>query len=289
MKLHTRTPLLSLTLFNLTILVSSQGTITLALATSDDETGASANIPFNTLFDASSTRKAVSIHVSSGTSIPISQDQIQCQCFSDKAGTQALGETFNNDFPGTELGVEPVQIGSIYCSDAEGMKKQMEGVSPAPPIPSATREAPSTAATAANNNNNNINAQPPPSSSPSASSTPQPPTAFLRFALSTDPSDDSSTQMPIPITNTAVPITDDKRIFSISAISASESTPSSNSLELLCQAFADAEATKPLAGGFRLEEERTLGGGELQVVGAVGCAMVGSGGFGGVGGLVGMS
>ncbi|KAL8914964.1 MAG: hypothetical protein Q9171_000591 [Xanthocarpia ochracea] len=285
MKLHAQTPLLSLALFNLTILVSSQGTITLALATSDEETGASANVPFNTLFDASSTRKAISIHVSSGTSIPISQDKIQCQCFSDKAGTQALGETFNNEFPGTELAVEPVQIGSIYCSDAEGMKKQMEGVSPAPPIPSATQEAPSTATAA----NNNINAQPPPSSSPSASSTPQPPTAFLRFALSTDPSDDSATQMPIPITNTAVPITDDKRIFSITVINTSKSTPSSNSLELLCQAFADAEATKPLAGGFRLEEERTLGGGEMQVVGAVGCAMVGSGGFGGVGGLVGMS
>ena len=285
MKLHAQIPLLSLTLSNLTILVSSQGTITLALATSDEETGASANVPFNTLFDASSVRKAISISVSSGTSIPISQDKIQCQCFSDKAGTQALGETFNNDFPGTELAVEPVQIGSIYCSDAEGMKKQLEGVSPAPPIPSATREAPSTATAA---NNNNINAQPPPSSSPSASSTPQAPTAFLRFALSTDPSDDSSTQMPIPISNTAVPVTDDKRIFSITAINTSKSIPSSNSLELLCQAFADAEATKPIAGGFRLEEERTLGD-ELQVVGAVGCAMVGSGGFGGVGGLVGMT
>ncbi|KAL8765980.1 MAG: hypothetical protein Q9209_007127 [Squamulea sp. 1 TL-2023] len=286
MKHHPQYSFLSFTLLHLATTVTSQGTISLTLATSNFETAASASIPFNTLFDASSLQPAVSIQVNSGTSISIAQDAITCQCFSDKAGKQALGEPFSNVFPGAELGAEPVEIGSIFCSDEEGMKKMMVGVEPAPPIattqaPSVTKEekqsstaatSPIATSTGALNNNNSPTDR-------------DKPTAFLRFALSTDPSDDSSTQMPVPIDSSIVPLRDDKPIFSVIVINQS-GVEKSKSSELVCQAFADAKAQKPIAAGFRLEEERSLGG-KLEAVGAVGCTMLGLGGFGGMIGLVG--
>ncbi|KAL8724371.1 MAG: hypothetical protein Q9166_007992 [cf. Caloplaca sp. 2 TL-2023] len=285
-------PLLSLSLLYLSTLVLSQGTITLALATSNDETATTTSIPFNTLFDASSIQRAVSIHVSHGNNIAIAQDDIQCQCFGDKAGNQALGETFNNVFPGTELGAEPVKIGSIFCADEAGIKKQMVGTTPAPPVaeaattqvPSATASVvkASTAATSTAALKENVK---PLSSSPASSSNGGAPTAFLRFALSSDPSDDSSTQMSVPIDMSIVPF-GNKKVFSIVPINLS-GTQQSSSSELVCQAFADSKAESPIAAGFRLEEEKILGGG-MQTVGSVGCAMLGTGGFGGVVGLVGM-
>ncbi|KAL8850315.1 MAG: hypothetical protein Q9221_004730 [Calogaya cf. arnoldii] len=276
MKLHLNKALLSLTLVHLATTATAQGTINLALATSNDETAASASIPFNTLFDASKFQKVVSLHVNSGTSIPISQSDIKCQCFTDKEGKQALGETFNTDFPGAELGAEPVTIGAIFCSDEEGLKKKMEGVSPAPKveiaafIPTSTKTAGASISSA--------------TSAPSQQQ--QAPTASLRFALSTDPSDDSSTQMPVPVDKIApFSVNNKKPVFSIAVINVSGGGESSSD-GLVCQAFADSEAKKPIAAGFGLEEERVLGG-ELVAVDAVGCAMLGGGGFGGSWGLVG--
>ncbi|KAL8750461.1 MAG: hypothetical protein Q9199_007053 [Rusavskia elegans] len=284
MKLHSHLSFLSFAVLHFATTVTSQGTISLALATSNEETAASASVPFNTLFDASKIQKAVSIHVNSGTSIPISQNEIQCQCFSDKEGKQALGEPFNTDFPGAELGAEPVKIGAILCSDEEGMKKQMEGVSPAPKVeiaaftPSSTKSAPASTAATSSATSSPSNQQ--------QQQQQQQPTASLRFALSTDPSDDSSTQMPVPI-DKIVPFSSNnkKPVFSIGIINVSGGGESSSD-ELVCQAFTDAEAQKPIAAGFGLEEERVLGG-ELMAVEAVGCAMLGGGGFGGAWGLVG--
>ncbi len=278
MKIHFYLSFLSFAILRFATTVTSQGTISLALATSNDETAASASVPFNVLFDASRIQKAVSIHANSGTSIPISQNAIQCQCFSDKEGKQALGQPFNTDFPGARLGAEPVKIGAIFCSDEAGMKKQMENVSPAPKVEIPTFTPPPQTSTAN------------PSSAATSSPTPQPqqqvPTAAVRFALSTDASDDSSTQMSVPF-DTIVPFSPNNRkpVFSVIVISLS-SRGESTSDELVCQAFADAEAQKPIAAGFRLEEERILTG-ELVAVETVGCAMLGGGGFGGTWGLVG--
>ncbi|KAL8635358.1 MAG: hypothetical protein Q9226_009363, partial [Calogaya cf. arnoldii] len=260
MKLYYHKSILSLTLLHLATTATAQGTINLALATSNDETAASASIPFNTLFDASKLQKVVSLHVNSGTSIPISQSDIKCQCFTDKEGKQALGEPFNTDFPGAELGAKPVKIGAIFCSDEEGLKKQMEGVSPAPKVeiaaftPTSTKTAGASVSSA--------------TSAPSQQQQ-QVPTASLRFALSTDPSDDSSTQMPVPV-DKIVPfsISNKKPVFSIVIINVSGGGESSSD-GLICQAFADSEAKKPIAAGFGLEEERVLGG-ELVAVNAVG-------------------
>ncbi|KAI4164605.1 MAG: hypothetical protein LQ342_001918 [Letrouitia transgressa] len=145
--------------------ISAQGTVQLTLATSNDETAATLEVPFNKLFDASSSQRGVSIQVSTGSDVPVEQDQITCQCFSDTAGTKPLGDTFTNEFPGTEIGEEPVQIGSIYCSDADGLKQQMGGSNagngdgnnnaqappspppPPPPVSSPPAQAPAPAVT----------------------------------------------------------------------------------------------------------------------------------------------
>ncbi|KAL8807134.1 MAG: hypothetical protein Q9223_004460 [Gallowayella weberi] len=293
MKLTCRLLILPLTFLRLATLIDAQGTILLAIATSADETAATTSIPFNTLFDASAIRKAVSIQVTHGDDISIAQDKIRCQCFSDQAGKQPLGETFSNVFPGTELGREPVKIGSIFCSDNEGIKKQMAGASPASLVeeaattqaPSATVEVKQTSTMATSTAARDSNAHSPSSTSAPLASDGDQPTAFLRFALSTDPSDDSSTQMPVPVDSSIV-AAGNKRVFSIVPINVS-GIRDANSLELVCQAFADSKAKNPIAAGFRLEEEMTLGG-ELQTVGSVGCAMLGSGGFGGTVGLVGL-
>ncbi|KAL8717848.1 MAG: hypothetical protein Q9225_004955, partial [Loekoesia sp. 1 TL-2023] len=226
------------------ITVSSQGTVTLNLATSNEETSTTVSVPFNSLFDASSTQQGVSIQVSSGNNVPISQDEISCQCFSDSAGSQPLGETFNNVFPGTELGEEPVKIGSILCSESKGLKAHSAssgngataGNQQPPPPPVTTTQPPpptttptSTAATSPTATstaalNNNIQPPPPPPSSSSPSSplgNNNNPTAFLKFALSTDPSDDSSTQMPVPIDNSIVEIDGSKQAASVTVVTVS--------------------------------------------------------------------
>ena len=275
---HTSFLYLLLTLLYLLPPTTAQGTISLALQTSNDETAASASIPFNTLFPASKLQKAVSLHINSASGIPISTSEVKCQCFTDTAGKQALAEPFGTDFPGAELGAEPVAIGAIFCSDETGMKTQMEGVAPAEKVevpdfvPTTTKTAGAETATA----------------TPDAGKEEGPATISLRFALSTDPSDDSSTQMRVPIDSISpFSVSNKKPVFSIVALSMSGGGGEGEKGDVLCQAFADAEAQKPIEAGFGMEEERVLGGG-LVPVEAVGCAMLAAGDFGGFRGLVGL-
>ena len=275
---HTSFLYLLLTLLYLLPPTTAQGTISLALQTSNDETAASASIPFNTLFPASKLQKAVSIHVNSASGIPISTSEVRCQCFADAEGKQALAEPFGTDFPGAEIGAEPVAIGAIFCSDETGMKTQMEGVAPAEKVevpdfvPTTTKTAGAETATA----------------TPDAGKEEGPATISLRFALSTDPSDDSSTQMRVPIDSISpFSVSNKKPVFSILALSMSGGGGEGEKGDVLCQAFADAEAQKPIKAGFGMEEERVLGGG-LVPVEAVGCAMLAAGDFGGFRGLVGL-
>ncbi|KAL9018637.1 MAG: hypothetical protein Q9185_004048 [Variospora sp. 1 TL-2023] len=281
-------------ILTLTILTSAQkGTITLTLATSSDETATTLSLPFNTLFTPTAPAKGIAIHVSSGTNVPLAQDEITCQCFADAEGTQALGETFTNDFPGAELAQqeEPVQIGSILCSDRAGLEEHFttKGVVKAAAAPPRS-PLPSTTTTSSS-------APPPPQRE--TSQPPPPPTAFLLFALSTDPSDDSSSQMPVPISGAAlIPTTGNKRAGSVKLVSVT-GMRDSDAKGVVCQAFGDEGGAKPLGvKAFGLEEEeeegRVLdeeGDGGLRDVKAVGCVMLGDRrvGFGGMLGLVGSS
>ena len=256
---------------------SGQGTITLNLATSDDETARTISIPFQTLFDASDAPEAISIQVTSGKDIAIDQDDITCQCFADRAGTKLLGERFTNVLPGTRLGQEPVQIGAIFCADEEGVEKQsagatrVEGENLAPP---AVTGKPKESKSPGTGNQQYVSA-----------SEEKGPTAVVKFALSDDASDNTSTQMSVPIDNSITSTSNDRVadvvLFSISGAQLGPSE------RVLCQMFADGEARKPLQSGFGLDEELVLGG--IQTMSAVGCAVVGTGGFGGTLGLIGVS
>ncbi|KAL8950501.1 MAG: hypothetical protein Q9222_003465 [Ikaeria aurantiellina] len=264
-------------------------TITLTLATTSSETARTLSLPFSSLFTPTSPAKGVSIQVSTAKNIPIAQSAIKCQCFSDTAGTQPLGGVFDDVFPGTKLvgeGEEPVGIGSIFCADEEGVKKMMGGkvgTTVAPALVMATTKAiTTTAATSARPTATarlNGNVQAPSSSSSEAGGSAK---AFIKFSLSSDPSDDSSTQMSVPIDNSIVR-TGRKRVASLTIVTATAEEAGSR---VVCQAFADEEAKTPIAAGFGVEEERDLGT-DVEDVGAVGCAMVGGGGFGGWIGLVG--
>ncbi|KAL8691066.1 MAG: hypothetical protein Q9218_003628 [Villophora microphyllina] len=285
---------------------AAQGTVTLNLATSNDETASSISVPFNTLFDASSSPRGVSIQVSTGSNVPVSQDQILCQCFSDQAGTKLLGETFNNVFPGTRISQEPVKIGSIFCSDAGGVKKmasagsgtgkgtgssspnaQVQTTSPAavaaPTMATSSAMSATVAAmpTAASVPQANSNAQ-----SPASSSAGDTPVAIIKFSHSTDPSDDSASQISVPVDSSTTTL-GNKRAASATIVTTSGLSQESTG-DVLCQVFADLKAAEPIAAGFRVEQTMSFGGIKLETLGAVGCAMVGSKGFGGVLGLVGV-
>ncbi|KAL8727604.1 MAG: hypothetical protein Q9181_005646 [Wetmoreana brouardii] len=286
------------------IIASSQGTVVLNLATSNEETASSISVPFNTLFDASSTPKAVSIQVSSGKNVPITQEEISCQCFSDRAGTKPLGAPFNNVFPGTELGQEPVKIGSILCSDATGLKKQASsglaagnGIASSPAVAEMqlttsaveavdTIQSSTSTSTAATTPVATPMPKPTSNAKPTSSSSGNVPSAIVKFSLSTDPSDDSATQISVPIDNSIAAV-GSKRAASVIVVTVSGETVT-QSLELVCQAFRDTKAKEPVASGFGLEQEMVLGKTGVQVVGSVGCTMVGGGSFGGVIGLVGV-
>ncbi|KAI4216271.1 MAG: hypothetical protein LQ351_001281 [Letrouitia transgressa] len=301
--------------------ISAQGTVQLTLATSNDETAATLEVPFNELFDASSSQKGVSIQVSTGSNVPVEQDQITCQCFSDTAGTKPLGDTFTNEFPGTEIGEEPVQIGSIYCSDADGLRQQMGGSNAGngdgnnnaqappppppspPPVSSPPAEAPapavttlrtSTAATSPTATSTaaigGLNSPPSSSGSGSSSSSSSSsgsgnnngPVVVLKFLLSSDPSDDSATQTSVAIDRSIVPI-GGKQASGVEIITLDGPKVAG---ELVCQAFADEKAQKPLGMAFGMTREADFGGQGLTSVGAVGCAMLSGTEFGGMVGLV---
>ncbi|KAL8639459.1 MAG: hypothetical protein Q9228_003514 [Teloschistes exilis] len=297
--------LLPITIFlSLSTLVTAQGTVILNLATSNDETASTISVPFNTLFDASKSPAGVSIQVSTGSNVPVLQEEIVCQCFSDQAGSKPLGEMFNNVFPGTRISQEPVKIGSILCSDAAGVKKQMtaEGgaaggngsssgglqvqTTSAVAINTATMSSSSSStatilptATPASQANGNLHS----SSSSSAQDTP---VAIVKFSHSTDPSDDTASQISVPIDSSTTTFSN-KRAASATIVTTSGVAQQASG-DVLCQVFADPKAVEPIAAGFRLEKTMSFGGLDVQTVGAVGCVMISGKGFGGTLGLVGV-
>ena len=104
----------------------ARGTVDLVLVTSYNNIIPILSILFGKLTDVSTFQKVVGIHASTGTNVPISDSEINCQCFQDVAGTKTLGDSFTNIVPGTSLSDnQPVQIGSIFCSDAAGVKAQI--------------------------------------------------------------------------------------------------------------------------------------------------------------------
>ncbi|KAL8919754.1 MAG: hypothetical protein Q9208_006620 [Pyrenodesmia sp. 3 TL-2023] len=269
-------------------------TITLTLTTTNDETFITLSLPFSTLFSPPPPRnKGVEIHVTS--SLPIAQDAIRCQCFADAAGTQRLGESFGTEFPGARLAAEePVEIGAIFCSDEEGLRRQMDDSGAAEKdavvVPEATsKEASASSTQTSTTTTSSARATIATTATPDAET----PTAFIRFNLSPDPSDDSSTQMRVPIDSSVVIITDDKRAASVE-VTTIDGLPQSADSGLVCQVFADAGAEEPLAGGFGFEEVMELGlegevgeeGEGVRSVGAVGCAVLGGRDVGGKVGLV---
>lgn len=66
---------------------------------------------------------ASSLVVGSSDNVPIEQDEIVCQAFSDRKGTKELGPTFDNVIPGISLVTagQLVDVASVYCSDAAGV------------------------------------------------------------------------------------------------------------------------------------------------------------------------
>ena len=104
----------------------ARGTVDLVLVTSYNNIVPILSVPFGMLTDVSTFQKVVGIHVSTGTNVPISDSEINCQCFQDVAGTKTLGDSFTNIVPGTSLSDnQPIQIGSIFSSDAAGVKAQI--------------------------------------------------------------------------------------------------------------------------------------------------------------------
>ncbi|KAI4195432.1 MAG: hypothetical protein LQ350_007196 [Teloschistes chrysophthalmus] len=281
-------------------LAAAQGTVVLNLATSNDETASTISVPFNTLFDASKSPSGVSIQVNIGSNVPVSQEEIACQCFSDQSGSKPLGDMFNNVFPGTRISQEPVRIGSILCSDAAGVKKQMAAVG-GTGSSSGGVQVQTTSAAAVNAATNSpfsistatilptatpasqatSNAQ-----SSSSSLAQDAPVAIVKFSHSTDPSDDTASQISVPIDSSITTFTS-KRAASVTIVTTS-GVPQQASGDVLCQAFTDPKAVEPIAAGFRLEKTMSFGGLDVQAVGAVGCAMIGGKGFGGALGLVGV-
>ena len=67
---------------------------------------------------------ASSLLVSSSSNTPIDASQIVCQAFSDKAGTQKIGGTFDETIPGVNLlkagNGQLVQV-TVFCADAAGV------------------------------------------------------------------------------------------------------------------------------------------------------------------------
>ena len=116
-------------------LAKSQGQVNLQIGIStsgDDST--TRLVPFGTL-SANTLPPASRLVVSNGENIPIADNQIICQAFSDPAGTQKLGTPFDQTLPGIELGdgSSLVTVGSIFCSDAAGVAAFSTSSSPSAP------------------------------------------------------------------------------------------------------------------------------------------------------------
>ena len=79
-------------------------------------------IPFGNLFinNNSDIPAASSLLVNGGINVPVPSDQIVCQAFLDATATQKAEPPFNSTFPGVAF-ENLTTIGSIFCSDAEGV------------------------------------------------------------------------------------------------------------------------------------------------------------------------
>lgn len=112
-------PLASLVLAPLAI---AQGTVTLLVGLeTNGDAATTVNIPFRQLSDE--IRPAASLLVRTASQIPIPIDNVVCQAYNNSAGTNKIGEPFDQDFPGVEL----IEDGEdliptwVYCSDAAGV------------------------------------------------------------------------------------------------------------------------------------------------------------------------
>lgn len=120
----------------------TQGTVNILVELELQGDGATTrNLPFGQL-TAGIFSPAARLAVNGGDNIPIAQDQIICQAFSDAAGTQKIGSPFNGNLPGMTLGdgTSLVNVGSAFCSDAAG-------VAAFSAIPAPTIETPAPVAT----------------------------------------------------------------------------------------------------------------------------------------------
>ena len=113
-------------------------TAALSAPAGEGDTATVISIPFGTLFNANATSKAVAISVSRGENVPIKDQDIRFQCFFDAIGTTLLGKTFDNVLPGVDLSKDqPVQIGSIFCSDAKGVSDRIAATAATTAAPAA--------------------------------------------------------------------------------------------------------------------------------------------------------
>ena len=103
---------------------TNKGTVTLqvGLALGGDDSSTTRTVSFGKkaqgIFPPAS-----SIVVGGGNGVPVEQNEIICQAFSDAASSMVLGPTFNNVLPGIAFGdgSSLVTIGSVYCADADGV------------------------------------------------------------------------------------------------------------------------------------------------------------------------
>lgn len=105
-------------------LVHRAGQVNLNIGTSssgDDAT--TLGIPFGKL-DSSGFPNAIQLSIQSSSGVSIPQEDITCQAFKDTRGTITLGSTFTDSKPAS-LGSNTARIGSVFCSDAKGVKARV--------------------------------------------------------------------------------------------------------------------------------------------------------------------
>jgi len=102
-------------------LTARTGHVDLVIGTSSSgDNSRTLTIPFGSL-DSSGLPKAIGISIQGADGIPIPQTEITCQAFQDDRGTITLGAIFS-DSSSASFGPSPVKVGSIFCSDARGVK-----------------------------------------------------------------------------------------------------------------------------------------------------------------------
>ncbi|KAL8829113.1 MAG: hypothetical protein Q9191_002201 [Dirinaria sp. TL-2023a] len=108
-------------------LVPRAGQVNLNIGTSSTGDDArTLEVPFGTL-DSSGFPQAIKLSIESSSDITIPETNITCQAFQDAKGTVTLGPMFT-DSTTANLGSSPVEIGSIFCSDAKDVQARLNGV-----------------------------------------------------------------------------------------------------------------------------------------------------------------